>query len=142
MTELVVQRTAYDCGICSIAMALGRSYEEVVAAAGDDFSEKGLRSEVQALKGLGLNYNWRNGEPDGDFVSLHRGWAISPEFFRSLAWGRRALMSVPSLNKEGSWHMIYWTGDHVLDPSPNKTYAEWGQLLPNEMTLFRERPRP
>ena len=135
---LITQRSGYDCGICAIAMATGHTYERVIEAAGDDLSEKGLRSEVKMLQALGYCYDFQNGHPIGDFVCRHRGHVLDPNFFREFAWGRRALMSVPSLNDEESFHMIYWDGNCIFDPSPKKTYTEWRQLLPDELTLFRE----
>jgi hypothetical protein len=46
--DLVQQRMSTDCAICTIAMALDRSYEDVMAAAvaSDAWSpEKGCRAE-------------------------------------------------------------------------------------------------
>ncbi len=142
MGALIKQRNASDCAICCIAMATGKAYEEVLEAAGEDFDpERGLRSEHAVLTRLGLSYGFEKGEPVGDFVSYHRG-LLSAEFFRNFAWGRGALVTVPSLNIQGGWHMVFWDGHHVLDPSEGKTYSEFGQLMPDELVLFRERPAP
>ena len=139
MSALIKQRTPHDCVICSLAMLTGRSYEDVVAAIGDVFDpERGVRYEQKALERLGFSCRFENGEPAGDFVSLHRAYAFSPQFFRSLAWGRRALVSVPSLNYPDGSHMIYWDGIAVLDPSDKKTYQRFDELLPEELVLFRE----
>src|SRR4029077_15672150 len=115
--ELIPQRTAYDCGICTIAMATGRSYEEVMAAAlaAKAFDEIGLRSEQWVLERLGLDYSFENGEPVGDFVCRHRG-VLAPEFFRSFAGRRRAIMAVPSLNIEKGFHSVFWDGRRLFDP--------------------------
>lgn len=139
MTEIVPQRTPHDCSICSMAMLTGRTYEDVLETVGDTFDPKGgMRLEQKALQRLGFKYTHENGEAVGDIVCTHRGFYISPEFYRSMAWGRRALMTVPSLNRPGGFHMIYWDGRRVFDPSMMKTYTEWKQLLPDELVLFRE----
>lgn len=143
MTTLVQQRAKSDCGICCIAMALGRGYEEVLAAAKDDYDpSRGLVHEQGVLRQLGLDGAWVHGEPspEADYKTTNRG-ILSHSFFRSLAWGRRALMTVPSLNIENSWHMIYWDGQRVWDPHPNKQYAAWIDLKPDSMTLFSEAKR-
>lgn len=139
MTKLIQQRTAHDCAICCMAMLTGRTYEDVIGAVGDAFDpDRGMRREQEALKRLGFAYTFENGEPTGDIVCKHRGWVLDPKFFRDFAWGRRALLSVPSLNYPDGWHMIYWDGVTVFDPSTLKTYERWDQLRPEEMVLFRE----
>jgi hypothetical protein len=137
--NLVMQRTQSDCGVCCLAMVTGRPYEDVLAAIGDAYDlEKGLGNEQEALRRLGYAGAYRHGQPMGDFVCLHRGYAISPDFFRDMAWGRRALLSVPSLNKPGGWHMVYYDGVRVLDPSQRRTYEQFTDLKPDELVLFRE----
>lgn len=139
MTTLVVQRVGSDCSICAIAMLSGRAYEEIVELAGKDYDpNKGMWSVQGTLERLGLSHAYENGQPIGDFVQLHKGFEISAEFFRSLAWGRRALISVPSLNIPGGFHMVYCDGRTVFDPSPKQRYERFDQLLPVELVLFRE----
>ena len=55
-----------------------------------------------------------------------------------MLWGRRALVTVPSLNIPKGWHMVYFDGLNVFDPSLAKTYEHVTQLEPNELVLFRE----
>lgn len=123
-------------------MATGRTYEDVITAAGDNYSDKGVRREGEIIKALGFEQKY-NGtrEPTGDFLGLHRPWGIGPEFYRRMIWGRRALVSVPSLNNEGGYHMIFWDGSNVLDPSLKKTYRTIEELNPTEIVLFREAPK-
>ncbi len=144
MTHLVKQRTPHDCAVACMAMLTGRTYDSVMAAIGDAFDpEKGMAREETALKRLGFDNSYASGEPAGNFVCLRRDWCISTKFFRRLAWARRALMSVPSLNFEGGWHMVYFDGREVYDPSNMKTYSRFEQLEPDEMVLFSEvRPKP
>lgn len=139
MTTLIKQRTDIDCGVAALAMASGRDYDDVITTIGDAYDEDiGLQRVQEALKRLGFKNEFANGEPIGDIVCLSRDWCITPAFFRRLIWGRRALVTVPSLNTKGVWHMVYFDGSHVFDPSPKQTYTEYKQLEPNELVLFRE----
>jgi hypothetical protein len=139
MTELVIQRTTHDCSPCCLAMALELPYDQIISLAGKDFDpEKGMWSVQGVLERAGLSHAYENGHPVGDFVQRHRGYEISAAYFRDLAWGRRALLSVPSLNF-GGHHMVFFDGRKVWDPSPLKTYTDFSQLLPDELVLFRER---
>jgi hypothetical protein len=136
--DTIRQRSPHDCGICAIAMATGRSYEDVLAVAGDNYRpDSGIHNEWELLERLGLVQGGHDGTPEGDFVHVDSG-AIRPAWFRILAWGRRAIMAVPSLNTEGSFHLIYFDGGRVFDPHPNKRYIHFAQLEPVELILFRE----
>lgn len=136
MSELIPQREKSDCAICTIAMALGRSYDEVMAVATAD--EKwpaytpgvGTRSEYSIIEALGLKQMV-------DFRVLHRG-QLAPEYFLHFSWGRRAILAVPSLNIEGSFHSVYWSGKALFDPCQLKTYSDWTQLRPDEIILIAE----
>jgi hypothetical protein len=140
MTILIKQRTPTDCGVCSLAMATGRTYEDVLGAVGDCYdAARGMRYMGSALERLGFSYAFQNGEPVGDIVVMQREWSLSPKLYRRMIWGRRALVSVPSLNNEGGWHLIYFDGEAVFDPSPLKTYTAFEQLEPEEIVLFRQR---
>jgi hypothetical protein len=137
----IVQRTDHDCAICTIAMALGKSYDEVMTAGietkGFD-PERGCFAEYKIIEAFGLKQM-------KDFRCLHRGGKfgiLSAEFFRGIAWGRRAIMAVPSLNIEGGFHSVYWNGVELLDPADpfrKKIYTRWDELLPEEVILFAER---
>jgi hypothetical protein len=143
MTDLIRQRTPHQCAIATVAMATGWDYDEVLDAglsSGGFTEDEGCRHYSKMLEALGYSYRFVNGEPVGDFVVLSRAYAISAEFFRSQAWGRRAILSVPSLAKPGGWHSVYWDGRQVFDPNlpGHKLYAGFDELLPSEMVLFRE----
>lgn len=134
---LVQQREKSDCAICTIAMALSKSYEAVMAAAIEAKAYEagiGTRAEYAIIERFGF-VQMR------DFRALHRGGKggiLSAEFFRHFSWGRRAILAVPSLNIEGSFHSVYWTGSELFDPCTLKTYARWADLQPDEMILFAE----
>lgn len=144
MTVLVQQRSPHDCAVCCMAMLTGRTYEDVRAVIAELLDEtgerRGMRNEQEALRRLGFEHSFHHGQPIGDISCTRRGFEISPEYYRGAAWGRRALMSVPSLNFSGSWHMIFWDGSRIWDPSPLTAYTTFEQLRPDEMVLFRETP--
>ncbi len=144
MTELIIQREKMDCGICVFAMATGRAYEDVKSALGDAWSpEGGLRRLHDCLERLALG-QWRATAGRGrvfdspDIQVRYRAFEVAPKFFRDFAWGRRAIMCVPSLNLPGGLHMVWVDNEQVFDPSQGKTY-DWDALCPEEIILFRER---
>lgn len=133
MTELIRQRTRHDCAICTIAMALDRTYEEVMEAAlaTDSFNPTGgCHAEYRIIEKFGL-YQLK------DFRTMPKG-ILDPNYFRHLSWGRRAILAVPSLNKPGGFHSVYWDGGTLYDPCDLLTYSEWDALKPIEIILFNE----
>ncbi len=131
--DLIRQRERSDCAICTIAMALGRSYEETMAAAIAARAYEpgvGTRSEYAIVEKLGLKQMI-------DFRCLQRG-QLAPEYFLHFSWGRRAILAVPSLNIEGSFHSVYWSGTTLFDPCTLKTYSDWKALRPDEIILIAE----
>jgi hypothetical protein len=130
---MIRQRTRHDCAICTIAMALNKPYDDVMAAALEARAfkpDEGTRAEYRIIEQFGLKQLI-------DFRTLHRG-PLAPEYFLHFSWGRRAIMAVPSLNTEGSFHSVYWNGAELFDPCTLKTYSEWKQLRPDEIILLNE----
>jgi hypothetical protein len=134
---LVCQRTTSDCGVAAIAMLTGRTYEEVYAAARttgkSNFGRKcGMSSSERVLEALG--YHWENlgrhkdhpaPNPDGpQFRSLGlsiASWHINPKFFAKFFWGRRALLSIHSLNNvPDGRHLVYFDGIRIWDPQEGR----------------------
>lgn len=141
MTTLIAQRTPHDCMICCIAMATGMRYETVMLAGLDTKAfdpASGCRNEQKLLEELGFSNKYDNGESVGDFMSIHRDWSYTPEFFLRFAWGRPSILAVPSLNNENGWHAVYYSGRNLYDPSPKLTYTTFRQLKPDNIVLFRE----
>lgn len=131
---MIKQREKSDCSICTIAMALDRTYEEVMDAAIETEAwkrDEGCRREYSIIEHFGLK------QMEG-FRVMWRGNILDPEFFLHFSWRRRAILSVPSLNIEGSFHSVFTDGRKLYDPSPLKTYGEWKALRPQEIILFAE----
>lgn len=130
-SEFIKQRLPTDCAICTIAMALAKPYDDVMAAALGAKAwkvDEGVRSEWRIIEELGLKQMV-------DFRIMHRG-PLAPEYFLHFSWGRPAILAVPSLNIEGSFHSVYWNGTDLLDPCTLKTYSKWEELRPDEIILF------
>lgn len=135
--ELVRQREKSDCVIACLAMLTSRDYDDVKSAVGDLYTpDVGVRPEYEALKRLGFVEEMDLPKIEGDFKCYHCPYPISAIFFRQLLWGRKCLLSVPSLNIEGQWHMVYYDGRTVFDPSPKKTYEKFEELKPRMATIF------
>lgn len=131
VTKIVKQETDYDCAVCCFMMLTGKSREEVISAIGDAYDpEEGLNKTHMALCRLGFN--------SGEYMVMHRDWCLSYQMFARLAWRRRTLLTVPSLNLAGGWHMVYHDGEQLLDPSTKKQYINLDQLEPEEIVLFSE----
>lgn len=130
-TVFVKQRTTHDCVPACMAMLTGLPIDAVIERLGDCFNpEKGTRNDHLSLNRMGFC--------DDEFIHIYKDWRLSVQLFKRFAWRRRALLTVPSLNHEGGWHMVYVDGENLYDPSTQKTYENYSQLEPHYMTLFRE----
>lgn len=160
-TRHVRQRGRSDCGVAAIAMLTGRSYEEVYAAArrangGDAFHpRRGMSGTSHVLEALG--YHWENlgrhkdhpaPNPDGpQFRTLHIGFQrgiIDPRFYRQFVWGRRALLSIESLNNPGGRHLVFYDGERIWDPQDGRRGKKFVRTIDEatieEMYILRETP--
>lgn len=148
--RIVRQKTLDDCAVCSLTMLTGLRYRQVKSKIGDCYvAGEGLYDVDTSLRRLGFKqgcfvYKTVSGYPieiykDLDFKRMRKPSEISSEYFKECLWGRRALVTVPSLNFPSKYHMLYWHIDKVLDPSNLKTYNTIEELKPTEIYLFRER---
>lgn len=118
MSTLIVQREDDDCTICAIAMATGLSYETVMGAA--------------AKSNGGYRYQGRPGTMSPRGVLMDLGFeakrvplaGIGSQLRCKLLWGRRAILSVPSLTGFQGHHDVYWDGRAIRDPSTKTPYAK------------------
>lgn len=147
--RLIKQKTGSDCAVCSMAMLTGIPYKKVYQILEKDGSYvegKGMQDTESALLALGLRREYKRHprvrkafvETYADFKHMWKPWEISPQYYRQQLWGRRALLSVPSLNNPGGSHMIYWHYDRIYDPSPKKTYTKFDDLEPTHIYVFME----
>lgn len=145
--RLIKQRNNSDCAVCCFAMLTGIPYKRVLELIGDCYHpEKGTSSTETAL--LRLGYKQKRipikGMPGAfevapvHFKQLFVPYELSSEYFLEQLWGRRALLSVPSLNYKGGSHAILWDGQRVLDPSRKKTYKSLEGMKPTRVFVFNE----
>lgn len=149
--RLFKQKGSSDCAVACLVMLTGMPYKKIIKLIGDAWHvDKGMSDIGKALERLGyvkekkipvkgLKGAWRCEAQD--FMEVRRQYEISAQFFKDQLWGRRALLSVPSLNIPDGWHMIYWHYDKIYDPSPKKTYERFFDLKPEEIVIFMERPK-
>lgn len=153
--ELIYQRTSHDCGVAALAMFCGTTYEEMLELclqpSGDHegalpiYREGwGMNKETVILQRLGLwGYASQSGrDSEWSVMRFGKPECIDASYFRNLAWGRKTLMCVSSLNVEGGFHFICTDNNRVLDPndpeSGKKVYTKFEELKPVEMYVMRD----
>jgi hypothetical protein len=114
--ELIGQRADDDCTICAIAMATGLPYErvmEVAVNAKGGYRYQGIPGTMSP-KGvlMDLGYEAQRAPMAG----------IGSHVRQRLLWGRRAILSLPSLNGHPGHHDVYWDGRRIRDPSNKRAY--------------------
>lgn len=146
MTIHVQQKTSNDCMLACIAMAAGKTWEEVwdqtwldrvckAQGASDEFTK-------EALEHAGF-HPYVNGDV-GKIVWTINVWNhfSREDFLQRLLSGRRAIISVPSLNHYGGWHVVFWDGHKLFDPNKGvegKQYYRWlDHLAPRKLWIFDE----
>lgn len=99
--KLIEQRGKSDCVICCVAMAVGRTYDEV--------------SALTNMGDFGLSHS-------AEFWLLRRfGWTPIRLFgFRPMY---PSIVTVASLNLPGRLHAVWWDGDRLFDPSPMEKHT-------------------
>jgi hypothetical protein len=142
---LIRQRGRSDCGVAAVAMFTGRSYEEVRAAGlrcRQFHPKSGMANCGYVLEALGFHYENLGRHPDHPApnpegpqfrsVTLIR-WAagvLHPKVFRQFLWGRRALLSIVSLNQgPDGRHLVYYDGSRVLDPQEGRRGKKFATSL-------------
>jgi hypothetical protein len=139
-TATIKQRYPKDCFLCCIAMATGLTYDEAARRWGKDFVDKVAAKGLVGQKDIDFAFEAVGLKRDVDFRVLF----ILPEyathgFLRNVVWGRRALFQVRSKNNVGEFHLTYWDGAALHDPSNKRTYV-WDEVEPVYIWLFKERP--
>jgi hypothetical protein len=110
--ELVRQRTNDQCAIASIVMATGLDYDYVLNVATI------ARSYIQGTHTASLLNELNVG-----FRAVYdHGQRFGISVWRDFLYGRRAVLSVESLNNEGGKHLVFWDGYKVLDPQNGNTF--------------------
>lgn len=146
----VYQRTNSDCMLACIAMAARKEYGEVWTPewTAEVVERRGADYEFtqKALEHAGF-HPWVNGDVGKIVWHSHVREGMSREgLLRAMLHGRRAILSVPSLNHFAGWHAVFWDGGELFDPNnpgDGKQVYRWiDQLAPREIWIFDERPTP
>lgn len=144
--RLIKQKSNSDCGICSMAMLTGIPHKKIIKLVGINWNDElGLGSVRESLLCIGFrekrtklsSHSW-SVEPL-DFNVFYCNPMLSPSYFAKQLWGRRALVTVPSLNYKDGLHMVYWHYNKLYDPSRKKTYKDFKELKPTQFTVFMEK---
>ena len=142
MTETVKQQTDSDCFLACAAMAAGVSYDEAAECVPVDLLRKIQRhgtydQDVQRLfSAIGLESESLSNVKTR--VSDYPGYGVVT-FLMLLLWGRRACIQVPSKNRSGWMHVVYWSGEELHDPSTKETYT-LPEIVPINVWVFKEPP--
>lgn len=142
MSALVTQKNYSDCMLAAIAMAAGKSYDELWTPEDSQLcvDKHGCTDEMTStfLERIGFKVNtdvWR-------CYIYAANWN---EYTKRLFKGRRAIFSIPSLNHEGGFHAVFWDGKKILDPNngfPGKQFYQWIDHIapPQSAWIFEELP--
>lgn len=148
MTLHVYQKNNNDCMLACVAMAAGRPYDELWTAADieDVIERQGADNKFTSdlLERAGF-HPYVNGDRGKIVWKVNVGDHQSRgHFLTGLLRGRRAILSVPSLNHFAGWHAVYWDGHELFDPNNpanGKQIYRWiEQLAPREVWVFDETP--
>ena len=114
ITELVIQRHEYDCGVCTSAMYLGKSYEETV-----DLFSKAFEGDWDPNTPITHNFQLlvllTAGEPSALVARLNPA--------------RPAIVATISLRHKDSGHMVYWDGQAVFDPTLGQKIDSFAMMM-------------
>jgi hypothetical protein len=138
----IKQRYEQDCFLCCLAMAIGMSYDDAASKCGPELAD--------AIKCSGLSQR-ANAERAFNALDLLCGRDYIPirstiemkavqhhaELAKELLWGRRALIQVKSKNYDNRYHIVYWDGAELHDPSPLRTYT-WEEVNPGWIWLLND----
>ena len=100
----VQQRMLADCVVATLAMFLGRSYEDIARhCSGAELVQHGLPF------------------PRGQHICELFKTKVEVVDISLLDWKRAAILTVPSLNDgKGQTHSVYWDGKRAWDPQQGR----------------------
>lgn len=131
--KLVVQRYTSDCVLACLAMATGKSY--------DDMFSPSFCAKVENNKGafgetLDTAFELAGLVKDEDYKTVYAAGSMAA--VRALLWKRRAIIQAPSLNFMKSEHAVYYTGDEIIDPSRLQVYRWLENMSPTYVWIFKD----
>ena len=127
----ITQRNGNDCMLACIAMALHTTYDAVWSEerARKVVADGGVSDYDEWLQAAGLrtgrDYHWL-------YTAGERQQVI-----KAMLWGRRAILSVDSLNNKDGYHAVYWDGAQLWDPSPKSVFSYLSTVCISRAILLR-----
>lgn len=100
MTKLINQRHDWDCYIACMAMFLDSPYSNILKAYNQLIDNK-----------------YYNGITDNQASKLLKIAGINPITKRKVIKGVKGIVTVPSLNDDNGFHVIYFDGKRFYDPN-------------------------
>lgn len=143
--QTIKQQAEMDCYICCVAMALNLTYDQFCIRIGQNLVEK-IQKQGTWTEEISWIWSCLGMVENQDYYKVYRQkplqiddlwYGSSIAFCKEILKGRRALIQVASLNRDGSSHLVYWDGDSLHDPSNKKTYT-WEMVKPLWITIFNE----
>lgn len=113
----ILQKTQADCMVCSLAMLLEISYEEMC-----EYFPPKMVKETGAQWDFIAPYLRRCG-----YWFTH----YQEEILHMVDWSKPAIVDVPSFSSDEYDHIIFWDGEKVIDPSMN--YEPHYKKLPDKI---------
>jgi ABC-type bacteriocin/lantibiotic exporter with double-glycine peptidase domain len=131
------QKNLKDCGICCLAMIMDKGYHavkrDVLFAHRQVNGPRQFNGTTQDIDMLVL---WKNGiradtveaEPSGYRIRYTKKGPLiiyekkKKNDLKKLLFGKRAILTCPSLNFHDLYHAVYWDGERLHDPSNLKRY--------------------
>jgi len=129
------QRTEHDCMLACIANAVQRPIEEIFSTAFRESVEKEHGTHGNTISEAFEKAKLRL-ETDYFMVSVPH--TANNFLIEKLLQGRRAILQVRSLNYQNSYHMVYWAGETLYDPSNKQVYKWFNQCTPTYIWIFDE----
>jgi hypothetical protein len=131
--KIVQQRNDHDCMLAAIATVLEKEYDELWTP---EFIQKvvdtkGCTHELsnQALSIAGLKEH-------RDYWNVYTHQATDST--KALLRGRRAILSVNSLNNRHGNHAVVWDGENLLDVSNKTPFKYIGSVVLCTVWIFNE----
>jgi hypothetical protein len=102
MSKLIKQKYDWDCYIACMAMYLGVSYSDILNAYIEFVDNK-----------------FYQGITDNQAMKLLKIAGVRPAIRTRLVKGVKSIVTVPSLNDDGGFHVLYFDGKKFFDPNTN-----------------------
>lgn len=135
MTDMVHKRSGHDSLVCCMAMALSRSWEDVVASM--PYVTEASLSHMMILEmfqklGLVKHVHYE--------IVPHSLYVDVQNAIKQMLWGRRGIIRVRIKGEENKFEFMYWDGATLFDPKEFSGH-KWLEFKPSTVWIFKETPK-